>query len=136
MSEIRECRNLSVSIRRRFDDAYEFLSVPENFAQWASGLAGSLHKFEGEWIADSPDGPVKVRFSEYNAFGVLDHWVYPQPQVEIYIPLRLIPNASGCELILSLFRLPEMTDEQFSADTEWVMRDLHAARKVLESNVT
>ena len=28
-----------------------------------------------EWIADTAEGPVKVRFSEPNTFGVLDHAV-------------------------------------------------------------
>jgi len=97
-----ESRNLSVSIERDADAVYAFLSLPENFARWASGL-GSLHRAKGPWIADTPDGPMIVRFSEPNAFGVLDHWVSPPSGVQIYIPLRVVKNGSGCELVFTLF---------------------------------
>jgi hypothetical protein len=133
MASTRESRNLSISINRAAGQAYDFLCAPENFPKWASGLAGSLRQAGGGWIAQTPDGPVRIRFSERNAFGVLDHWVYPQPGVEIYIPMRVVSNASGCELLFTLFRLPGMSDEKFSADAEWVMRDLAAAKLVLES---
>jgi hypothetical protein len=44
--------------------------------------------------------------------------------LEIYIPMRVIPNGSDCELIFTLFRLPGISDEKFAADAEWVMRNL------------
>ncbi len=133
MEAPRESRILSISINRVAEQAYDFLCVPENFPKWASGLAGSLRQVNDEWIAQTPDGPMKIRFSERNALGVLDHWVYPQPGVEIYIPMRVVSNAGGCELIFTLFRLPDMSDEKFSEDAEWVMRDLRAAKRVLEA---
>ena len=126
-------KSLSVSIGLDAKRAYDFLSLPENFPKWASGLAGSLKKVGGEWQAQTPEGPMKLRFSEHNAFGVLDHWVYPNLGVEIHIPLRVIHNGEGCELVLTLFRLPGMSDEKFAADAEWVMRDLGAAKKLLEA---
>lgn len=126
-------RHLSVSIGRDAERAYEFLSRPENFAKWASGLAGSLGKVGGEWVARTPEGPMKVRFSEPNELGVLDHWVYPQGGGEIYVPLRVIASGEGCcELVLTLFRQRGVSDEKFAADVDWVMRDLQAAKKLLE----
>lgn len=133
MARVSESHNLSVSINKGFEYVYDFLSLPENFPKWASGLAGSLRNIDGEWVADTPEGPMKVRFSDRNKFGVLDHWVFPKPGVEIYIPMRVVRNGSGCELIFTLFRLSEMTDEQLAADAEWVMRDLTAAKKLLEA---
>ena len=129
-----ESRTLSVSIDRSAEQAYDFLSVPENFPRWASGLAGSLRHVDGEWVAETPNGPMKIRFSERNAFGVLDHWLSPHAGAEIYVPMRVVANAGGCELVFTLFRLPGMTDEKFAADVEWVTRDLAAARRVLEAS--
>ena len=37
-----------------------------------------------------------------------------------------------CELVITLFRRPEMSDEKFAADAAWVMRDLQAAKRILE----
>ena len=69
----REMRRLSIAIDRAAAEAYEFLSAPENFPKWATGLAGSLRKVDEDWIADTPEGRAVVRFSERNAYGVLDH---------------------------------------------------------------
>jgi len=124
--------HLSVSIGLDVKRAYDFLSQPENFPKWASGLADSLKKVGGEWMAQTPEGPAKVRFSERNGTGVLDHWVYLASGAEIYIPLRLIRNGDGCELILTIFRHAGATDEKFAADADWVMRDLRTAKQLLE----
>jgi len=125
-------RNLSVTINRNVRDVYDFVRVPENFARWASGLGKSLQRVDGEWLAETREGTVRIRFSERNEFGVLDHWVSAKPGLQIYVPMRVIPNGSGCELIFTLFRLPEMSDEAFAADAEWVMRDLTTLKNLLE----
>ena len=129
----REVRKLSVSIDRPAAEAYDFLSVPENFARWASGLGGSLRRAGGDWIAETAEGPVKVCFSERNAFGVLDHSVTLPQGRSVYVPLRVRPRNKGCELELTLFRQPEMSDEKFAADAEWILRDLNAAKRLLEA---
>jgi hypothetical protein len=133
MANTHTSRSLNVSINRDAQDVYNYVRVPENFPRWASGLGKSLKKIDGEWIAETPEGPVKVKFTERNKFGVLDHWVNPKPGLLIYIPMRAIANGSGCELIFTLFRLPDMTDEKFSADAEWVMRDLTTLKSLLEA---
>ena len=121
-----------VAINRPAAEAYEFLSAPENFAQWASGLAASLRRVGDEWIAETPQGPASVRFTEPNSRGVLDHAVTLPQGRTVYVPLRVLPSERGCELVLTLFRQPDMSDEKFAADAEWVMRDLNAAKRILE----
>jgi hypothetical protein len=128
-----ERRQLSVSIDRPAAEAYEFLSAPENFPRWASGLGAALRRCGDDWVADTPEGPAMVRFSERNTYGVLDHAVRLPRGTSIYVPLRLVPKNEGCELVLTLFRRPDMSDEKFAADAEWVMRDLLAAKRVLEA---
>ena len=44
-------QTLSVRIARSLGDAYAFLSAPENFGKWASGLGASLERQGGVWIA-------------------------------------------------------------------------------------
>lgn len=129
-----EARELRISIDRSAAEAYEFLSVPENFPKWASGLSMSLRKVGGEWIAQTADGPMRVRFSERNAFGVLDHSVTRPEGTGVYVPLRVVPKGAGCELVLTLFREPGTSDEKLAADAEWVMRDLQAAKRIIEDH--
>jgi hypothetical protein len=127
-----QSRYLTVTIDRNVDEAYAFLCKPGSLSKWASGL-GELTQTADGWVAQTPDGPISVEFCEPNEFGVLDHWVCPTPDVNIYIPLRVIRNGEGCELVFTLFRLPDMSDEKFASDAEWVMRDLEMARRVLEA---
>ncbi|HET8728753.1 MAG TPA: SRPBCC family protein [Alphaproteobacteria bacterium] len=127
-----EARTISVSIDRDWREAYGFASVPENFPRWASGLASGLERIGEEWAAQGPGGPVRIRFSPPNDFGVLDHVVVTKEGVEIHCPLRIVANGTGCEVMFTLFRTPGMTREAFAADAEWVARDLRALKNLLE----
>jgi hypothetical protein len=129
----REVRRISIEIARPAAEAYAFLSQPENFPKWASGLAGSLKKDGDDWVAETPEGRAIVRFSERNSFGVLDHSVTLPRGATVYVPLRVVAKEGGCELVLTLFRRPGMSDERFAADAEWVMRDLGVAKRILEA---
>jgi hypothetical protein len=100
--------------------------------QWASGLGQSLRRAGKVWIVDTPEGPATVRFTERNPFGVADHWVKPAGGAEIYIPIRVVANGDGAEVLFTLFRQPGMSTAQFDADAEWVERDLAALQAVLE----
>jgi hypothetical protein len=86
-----------------------------------------------KWIAETPQGSVKVRFTERNSFGVLDHYVIPELGLEIYIPMRVISNGTGSEVLFTLFRLSEMSDDKFAEDAEWVKRDLNVLKQLLEA---
>jgi hypothetical protein len=127
-----EVRQLRIAIGRAAAEAYEVLSQPENFPRWASGLARSLCKVGDDWIAETPEGRAVVRFSERNAYGVLDHSVVLPHGATVYVPLRVVAKGDGCELVLTLYRRPGASDAQFAADAEWVMRDLGAAKTLLE----
>jgi hypothetical protein len=133
-SMAREGRTLSVSINRSAAVAYEFLSVPENFPRWASGLGASLRRAGDDWIVETPEGPATVCFFERNSYGVLDHSIRPPVGPSIYVPLRVVPRGEHCDLVLTLFRQLGMSDEKFAADAEWVMRDLNAAKRLLETH--
>lgn len=127
MTHSTAARTLGVTINLAVAEAYRLLSVPANFPRWASGLANSLREVDGHWWADTPEGLAEVRFSSPNPYGVLDHWVH-LPGLIVYVPLRVVANGDGCELMLTLFRQPGMSDQKYEADAAWVMRDLQAAK--------
>ena len=129
-----EIRRLSVSIQRSAAEAYEYLALPGNFPKWASGLGKSLRQSGADYFVETPEGPAKVQFSERNRFGILDHRVFLPRGRSVYVPLRISPSGEGCALTLTLFRRPEASDEEFEADAQWVMRDLEAAKRLLEAS--
>jgi hypothetical protein len=127
-----ESRTITVRINRPFATVYEFLVVPQNWNQWATGLGKSLRPSDGDWIADTQAGQIKVRFTPRNKFGIVDHYVQRKSGAEVYVPMRLIVSGNGCELMFTLFREPNMSDAQFTADAGWVQRDLDGLKGLLE----
>ncbi len=67
-------RNISVSIRQPIEEVYAFLADPENLPTWALGLGHSFRRVTAlDWIAETPNGPMTVRFTDRNTFGIVDH---------------------------------------------------------------
>jgi hypothetical protein len=129
-------RTYSISIDRPWQDLYKEIYHPETFSKWASGLTESDLRRDGDaWIADGPDGPVNVRFTPRDSYGVMDHFIETSEGQEVHIPLRVIQNGDGAEIMLTLFRQPEMTDETFARDAKWIARDLRALRDLANKPV-
>lgn len=128
-----ESKVICISIERSLRDVYDFAARPASFMQWASGLGKPLGNDGNVWLFEGEDGPVKIRFTETNAYGVLDHYVELPDGSEIYIPMRVIANGTGSEVQFTLFRVPGMTDEKFAADAQWVIRDLNTLKELLET---
>lgn len=127
-----ESRTITVRIDRPFDKVYELLVDPANWNQWAFGLGRNIRRSPDGWIADSDGGVDRVRFTARNSFGVVDHTVIRPCGQRIYVPMRLIANGSGCELLFTLFREPNMSDAQFASDAGFVQRDLNGLKRLLE----
>lgn len=127
-------RTFSVTINMAWRNLYEMIWAPDFFPRWASGLAESDLRQEGEhWLADGPEGPIRIRFTPHNAFGVMDHHVDLGEGGQVHVPLRVVQNGEGAEVMLTLFRQPEMDQERFAADIRWVNRDLKALKRLVES---
>lgn len=127
-----ESRTITVRIDRPFKSVYEFLADPADWNQWAFGLGKNIRRSKDGWIADSGVGIARVRFTPRNNFGVVDHTVIRPSGQRVYIPMRLIVNGSGCELLFTLLREPKMSDAQFASDAGFVERDLNGLKRVLE----
>ena len=126
-------RTYSVSIRREWKALYAQIWRPDFFPNWAAGLAESDLRAEGDhWIADGPVGAIRIGFTPHNDFGVMDHWVDPGDGNIVHVPLRIVGNAEGAEVMLTLYRQPDMDDERFSADAKLIMRDLRALKTLIE----
>lgn len=132
MTDTAQSRTLTIRIERPLREVYEFLVVPENFSQWASGLGRSLAFENGTWTAKTPLGEVRIVFTPRNELGVVDHCVTLPMGAAIHVPMRVIANGKGSEVLFTLFRSPDMTDEKFAADAAWVERDLAALKALLE----
>ena len=130
-----ESKHLSERINRPADEVYDYASDPANLPQWAPGLGNSVEQVDGRWFVDTPTGRVGFAFAPRNKYGVLDHEVTLPSGEIIHIPLRAITDGSGCEVVFTLRRLPDMSDEDFERDAGAVAADLTRLKQVLEGAI-
>jgi hypothetical protein len=48
-------------------------------------------------------------------------------------PMRVVPNGDGCEVVFTLRRLPDMSDEDFERDAGLVQADLTRLKQLMEA---
>jgi hypothetical protein len=126
-------KHLSEWINRAADEVYDYACDPANMTEWAPGLGSSIEQVDGRWFVDTPTGPVGVTFTPRNTYGVLDHHVTLPSGEIIYVPLRVITDGNGCEVVFTLRRLPGMSDQDFERDANAVTADLTRLKRVLEN---
>ena|SRR3989338_1327605 len=131
-NEMLKAKTLSVSIQNTPETVYEFVSHPENLPLWATTFVHSIKQENGEWIIETDKGPAKIRVAEKNILGILDHTVYPAPGVEVFVPMRVVKNGGGCEVLFTLFQQPLMSEEAFASDTRMVEQDLLTLKTLME----
>lgn len=130
-----DSRTITLPIKRHWRYVYELVWRPEAFPKWATGLSRAAlepeEPVEGVvwWRAEGPEGStVRIRFTDHNPYGVMDHTVDIGNGQIVYVPMRIIPNGEGAEVQFTLFRQPGMSDEKFAMDAAWVARDLEALK--------
>lgn len=129
----RDSRTLTVRIERDAAAVYAFASQPENLPRWAAGLGSGVTRSGDGWVVDTPLGRLRLRFAPPNPLGVLDHAVTLPDGSVVDVPMRVVPNASGAEVLFTLFRQPAMSAEDFERDAGLVMADLQTLKRLLEA---
>ena len=111
------------------------MADPRRLPEWATGLGSTPTPLpDGAWRVETPAGPMRVVFAPANEFGVVDHVVYAltggDPVADV--PLRVVPNGAGSEVMLTVFQQPGMSDAQYAADTALVQADLERLKRAVE----
>jgi hypothetical protein len=132
MVKFKQVRHLSVAIERAPQDVYAYAGQPENMPAWAAGLGNGISRAGADWEVHTAHGTLKMRFAPPNDHGVLDHTVVLPDGAEVYVPLRVLANGAGSEVVLTLYRQPEMDDAAFARDAGLVESDLARLKDLLE----
>ena len=129
-------RTLSVSINRKPKIIYEFVLNLDNLPRWAKMFCRSIKLLNGEWIAKTPQGQAKVRITERNDLGILDHYVrlLSSPD-EVFVPMRVVQNGDGSEVIFTVFQLVGMSEEKYAEDIRMVEQDLQNLKNIVEESI-
>lgn len=125
-------RTMNTSINSNPQIVYDFVSNLENLPRWVSNTFPSIKEVNGEWVVDTSQGQNKVMLAERNNFGILDHYVKLTSGVEVYVPMRVVKNGDGSEIMLTVFQTLEMTDERYAEDIKTVEKDLNHLKTIIE----
>ncbi len=125
---------LSVSISRKPADIARFVADPRNLPQWAGAFCKSVRKDGDRWVVETDEGAFGLRFMASVEQGILDHVVEIADDVLVQVPMRVVPNGEGSEVLFTLFRLPAMTEFRWQRDLEMVSADLQRLKQVMESD--
>jgi hypothetical protein len=127
-------KTMSTAIKSDPKTVYDFVSNLENLPRWASSTFPTINEVNGEWVVDTQNGRNKVMITEKNNFGILDHHVKLTSGVEVYVPMRVVKNGDGSEVMLTVFQAPEMTEEGYTKDMQTVEKDLDHLKTLIEKN--
>lgn len=109
--------HLSTHVDRPADEVYAYVVDPGHLPEWAAGL--------------TPE--VEVRFAPTNPYGVADHDVTLPDGTVLSVPMRVLADGDGSEVVFTLRRAPGTDDEAFEADEAAVRADLATLRERLEA---
>ena len=126
-------RHVDVHIDRSPADVYAYASDPRNLPRWAAGLGSSVEHVDGQWWVETPAGRAAVAFAPRNDFGVLDHVVTTPSGEVVQVPLRVVADGDGSEVVFTVRRGPGMTDEELERDAGLVAADLATLKRLLEN---
>jgi hypothetical protein len=128
-------RIFTVPIHRKYGEVYRFLAEPVNFGLWATEPGSKMVPKGGQdYLVELACGPRVMRFTPANDFGILDYQLFePGERGGPVTPVRLHPNQEGCELVLTWFQHPGVSDEQFASESEWAYSDLLRMKAFVEA---
>lgn len=126
---------LAIQIDCPPDTVARFARDPRNLPRWASAFCRSVSRVRNAWLAETPQGLVKIRFAPDNDFGVLDHVVTIAPGHEVHVPMRVVPCGAGSVVLFTLLPAATDTEDSRRSDLAAVERDLQTLKQVLEAGV-
>ena len=127
-----ESQHLSTYVERSAAEVYAYAVNPANLPNWAAGLSGAIEQRDGRWFAESPMGDIEVSFVPKNLYFVLDHEVRLSDGTTFNNPMRVIADGTGCEVVFTLRRRPDQSDDDYEADATAIRTDLATLKQLLE----
>jgi hypothetical protein len=124
---------LHTSILAPPSDVIAFLGDMSQWRSWAPWIRTVARSSEGDWTLETEAGRMTVRFVEPNTLGVLDHHVTLESGRTVFNSMRVLPNATGSELVMVLFQQPGVSTAEFECDVQAVRDDLARLKKAAEA---
>lgn len=123
---------LSVTIHCPVGKVFAFVADPANLPLWSRSFCLSIRQEQGQWLAETPQGPIRIRIATHRQLGIADQFLNPAPGVEFMIPTRVVPNGEGAEFIFTLFQPDHLSPEEYQQEVALVRQELELLKQILE----
>ena len=120
-------RTITFTVKKKTGDAFDaILQIPPKM------MPDAKKNSDGWWSFTGPYGAAKLKFNENKSLGILDH-EYVDAESKWDVPMRVVSNGEFSEVMVTLNKPDEFTDEQFNQRVDEVGVMFNTMKDIIES---
>ena len=120
-------RTITMTVKKKTGDAFDaILNMPSKM------MPDAKINDSGWWSFTGPHGKSKLKFNENKSLGILDH-KFIDEESSWDVPMRVVSNGDFSEVIITLNKPDEITDEQFDQRMDELSEMFDSMKNILES---
>ncbi len=120
-------RTIAITVERKTGDAFDaILKMPPKM------MPDAQINDSGWWSFTGPHGKSMIKFNENKLLGILDHQ-YVDEESSWDVPMRVVSNGDVSEVVITLNKPDEITDEQFDLRVEEIAEMFTSMKNIIES---
>jgi len=120
-------RTITITVEKKTGDAFDaILKMPPKM------MPDAQINDSGWWSFTGPHGKSMLKFNENKSFGILDHQ-YIDEESSWDVPMRVVSNGDVSEVVITLNKPDEITDEQFDLRMEELADMFNSMKNIIES---
>ncbi len=121
-------RTISITVNKKTGDAFDaILQVPPKM------MPDAKISDDGWWSFTGPYGKSQLKFNENKSLGILDH-EYVDEESAWNIPMRVISSGDYSEVVITLNKPDELTDEKFDQRMSQIEEMMVSMKNIIESS--
>lgn len=119
-------RTISILVNKKTGDTFDaVLNCPPKM------MPDAKMNTDGWWSFSTPRGNAKLKFKENKSLGILDH-MFIDKDSKWDVPMRIVPSGDESEIIITLIKPNELTDEQFNERMVEIEQVFLNLKKIIE----
>ena len=120
-------RTIAITVEKKTGDAFDaILKIPPKM------MPDAQLNDSGWWSFTGPYGKSMLKFNENKSLGILDHQ-YVDEESSWDVPMRVVSNGDVSEVLITLNKPDEITDEQFDLRVEEISTMFNSMKNIIES---
>ena len=120
-------RTITITLEKKTGDAFDaILKIPPKM------MPDAQLNDSGWWLFTGPYGKSMLKFNENKSLGILDHQ-YVDEESSWDVPMRVVSNGDVSEVLITLNKPDEITDEQFDLRVEEISAMFNSMKNIIES---